>query len=121
MSPSAPRRMRLVLALASALFAAGCAPEGGAGPAFERVVLVTRDVDGSSAAIEITDTGVGISEPDLDAVFDRFHKGPTSTGSGLGLTISRDLVEAHGGSLAVESTSSSGTVIRVTLPRQTPA
>ena len=51
-----------------------------------------------------------------DRVFDRFRKGSTSTGSGLGLTISRDLVEAHGGTIAMSSTPGRGTAVVVTLP-----
>ena len=70
----------------------------------------------STLAIEVTDTGVGISPEDLARVFDRFRKGSTSTGSGLGLTISRDLVEAHGGTIAMSSTPGRGTTVIVTLP-----
>ncbi|MBG7605767.1 MAG: HAMP domain-containing protein [Actinobacteria bacterium] len=70
----------------------------------------------STLAIEVTDTGVGISPEDLARVFDRFRKGSTSTGSGLGLTISRDLVEAHGGTIAMSSTPGRGTAVIVTLP-----
>ena len=45
---------------------------------------------GSEASIVVSDTGTGIAPEDLEQVFDRFHKGSTSRGSGLGLTISRD-------------------------------
>ena len=89
-------------------------PDGGT------VQLATRDLPDEGAAVEISDTGIGIPEAELDAVFDRFHRGPTSTGSGLGLTISRDLIAAHGGTLDVVSTGSSGTVVRLILPRQPP-
>jgi signal transduction histidine kinase len=67
--------------------------------------------------IAVADTGVGIDAEDLPHVFDRFRKGSTSSGSGLGLTISRDLVEAHGGSIDIESTPGSGTTVIVNLPR----
>ncbi len=66
--------------------------------------------------IRVADTGVGIPNDARDRVFDRFHKGSGSAGSGLGLTISRDLVEAHGGGVAIESTSSDGTTVSVSLP-----
>ncbi|MDH3607045.1 MAG: ATP-binding protein [Acidimicrobiia bacterium] len=66
--------------------------------------------------IEVADTGVGIEPEEIDEVFERFHKGSTSRGSGLGLTISRDLVEAHGGSITLESQAGIGTTARVSLP-----
>ena len=55
------------------------------------------------AIIEISDTGTGFPPEDADKIFRRFHKGPTSTGSGLGLTISRAIVEAHHGTLTATS------------------
>jgi K+-sensing histidine kinase KdpD len=47
---------------------------------------------------------------------DRFQKGEASPGSGLGLTISRDLVEAQGGDLSMVSTPGAGTTVMVELP-----
>ncbi len=67
-------------------------------------------------AIEVTDTGIGIGSDELEHVFDRFHKGSTSRGSGLGLTISRDLVQAHGGSMTLRSEPGEGTTVRIELP-----
>ena len=68
------------------------------------------------AAITVTDTGTGIGPEDLAQVFDRFHKGSTSRGSGLGLTISRDLVEAHGGTIGMASEPGVGTTVTIELP-----
>ena len=76
---------------------------------------VTEAPDG--VAIEVTDTGSGITAAELPLVFDRFRKGSTSSGSGLGLTISRDLVEAHGGTITLESEPGAGTSVRVVLPK----
>ncbi len=76
--------------------------------------------NGGGAVVEVADTGVGIPPDELAHVFDRFHKGSTSSGSGLGLTISRDLVAAHGGSIALESEVGSGTTVRVELPGAQP-
>lgn len=55
------------------------------------------------AIIEISDTGTGFPPEEADTLFLRFHKGPTSTGSGLGLTIARAIVEAHHGTLIAAS------------------
>ena len=66
--------------------------------------------------ITVSDTGTGISPEELESVFDRFHKGSTSRGSGLGLTISRDLVEAHGGTIEMTSQPGAGTTVTVGLP-----
>jgi signal transduction histidine kinase len=66
--------------------------------------------------IAVTDTGAGISAEDLPKVFDRFYKGTASRGSGLGLTIARRLVEAHGGTIRVASAPRQGTTITFTLP-----
>jgi signal transduction histidine kinase len=67
----------------------------------------------------VRDDGEGIPADLLPRVFDRFVKGPGSTGSGLGLAIVRDVVEAHGGSVAATSSVGEGTAISVTLPAAT--
>ncbi len=84
-------------------------PDGGA------LRVTVRQVDGE-AMIRIKDTGIGIPAEDQGEVFERFRKGSTSAGSGLGLTISRDLVEAHGGSISIFSEVAVGTTVEVRLP-----
>lgn len=84
-------------------------PDGGA-------LRVTVRRDGSDAMIRIKDTGIGIHEDELDEVFERFRKGSTSAGSGLGLTISRDLVDAHQGTIDIYSQVGSGTTVEVRIP-----
>ena len=103
-----PVRIREVVAnlVVNAL---GAMPNGG------RLLLATMRTP-AVAAIEVRDTGAGIDRQDLGLVFDRFHKGPQSSGSGLGLTISRDLVAAHGGTIEISSERGVGTTVRVTLP-----
>jgi signal transduction histidine kinase len=72
--------------------------------------------------ISITDTGVGISQEDLAHIFERFYRadrsrtGAAGGGSGLGLSIVRAIVNAHGGSIWAESTLGKGTRITFTLP-----
>ena len=79
-------------------------------------VVVRGEVAGDQVIVRVVDTGRGIDPDLLPHIFDRFAKGADSTGSGLGLSIARHLVAAHGGSLEVESTGSAGTTFRLTLP-----
>jgi two-component system sensor histidine kinase BaeS len=71
--------------------------------------------------IVVRDDGDGIPAELLPRVFDRFVKGADSPGSGLGLAIVRDIVEAHGGKVAVASTPGVGTEVRLSLPPPTVA
>ncbi len=74
------------------------------------------DASGRRLEIRVIDSGRGIDPDVLSHVFDRFVKGAGSTGSGLGLSIARYLVAAHGGTLEVEVTGSAGTTFLATLP-----
>ena len=68
----------------------------------------------------VHDHGPGIPEEDLPRVFDRFYRGKDSAGSegaGLGLAIAREVVEAHGGQIRVESQAGKGTTFTFTLRR----
>ncbi len=67
--------------------------------------------------VRVADTGAGIAAEDVPRIFDRFYKGADSSGSGLGLTIARRLVEAHGGTIRAESRQGTGTTIAFVLPR----
>ena len=70
------------------------------------------------AAVAVTDAGEGIPSADLPRVFEKFFRRAEGkpTGSGLGLWISRGLVEAHGGRLTATSNPGTGTTFRFTLP-----
>ena len=82
----------------------------------ENGTVMLRSEKGSSGTlIEITDTGHGIPEADLPHIFERFYSTPGG-GLGLGLTIVRELVDAHGGGIEVHSEVGKGTSVRVTLP-----
>ena len=72
--------------------------------------------------LAVTDKGEGIPESDLRRVFTKFFRRAETrpSGSGLGLWISRGLVEAHGGSLVVESQIGKGSTFRFTLPTGVP-
>jgi PAS domain S-box-containing protein len=81
-------------------------------------VLVTVTVDAPLARVRIADRGVGIPAEALPHLFDRFFRARTAPkqGLGLGLYITRRLVEAHGGTIAVESEVGRGTAFTVSLP-----
>lgn len=65
----------------------------------------------------VQDSGEGIQAEDLRRIFDRFYKSSDSGGMGLGLSIAKYLVEAHGGKIWAESEAGIGTKILFTLPR----
>ncbi|MDR9450118.1 MAG: response regulator [Acidimicrobiia bacterium] len=74
-----------------------------------------------SIHVEVTDTGSGIPADQLDSIFDRYEqvgrpKGEQTVGTGLGLTISRQLVEIMGGEIWAESELGNGSTFHVTLP-----
>ncbi len=79
-----------------------------------QVGIETRAEEGA-VVIGIRDTGVGIAPEDLERVFEPFHTSKTS-GSGLGLPVVRRIVEAHGGSVRIESRLGEGTLVEVRLP-----
>jgi signal transduction histidine kinase len=84
-------------------------------------VEVSLGASDGGAEFRVTDDGVGIDPQELPFVFDRFYRGsqasePRATGSGLGLSIVRSIVEMHNGRVAVTSTPGSGTQVSVFLP-----
>jgi CheY-like chemotaxis protein len=93
-------------------------PEGG------RVDVICKqeaDADGTWLRFEVSDTGIGIAEDQLDKIFESFSQESSDTtrkfgGTGLGLTISRQLVELMGGSLQVSSVKGQGTTFWFRLP-----
>jgi len=73
------------------------------------------------AHITVTDNGPGIPEKDLCRIFDRFYQVDSSAkrkkgGSGLGLAVCKSIVEAHGGSIWVESKHGKGSTFHILLP-----
>jgi signal transduction histidine kinase len=81
-------------------------------------VTVTTGVDRGDATIEISDTGVGINQEDIDQIFGDFYRAGDAgvAGAGLGLAISRRIVEAHDGTIHVESEPGKGSTFRIVLP-----
>ena len=83
--------------------------------------MVTAQQDGSWVEVAVIDTGEGIPAKDLPYIFERFYRVDKSRtratgGSGLGLTIAKRLVEAHGGEIKVQSEPERGSRFSFTLP-----
>jgi two-component system sensor histidine kinase BaeS len=87
-------------------------------------VTTTPGGDGDTTPMlrcEVTDAGPGFREDQLDQVFERFTRASDSGGSGLGLSIARDLVMAHGGTMdARNDPSTGGAAVSFTLPTAPP-
>ena len=88
----------------------------------EGSITVSAETKGDKIAVIVEDTGVGIPEADQDAVFESFKKvGTASTrenqGIGLGLSVTKQLIELHGGSIELSSVVGKGTRFTITLPR----
>jgi two-component system OmpR family sensor kinase len=87
-----------------------------------KVTVTARERNGW-AELEVSDTGVGIPEEQLPLIFERFHRADPSRaagGSGLGLSIARQIAEAHGGKIEVESTPGEGSTFTLLLPKRLP-
>lgn len=82
-------------------------------------VTVAVEADGSEACFSVVDTGIGIPGDKLEAIFERFWQVGINDrrGLGLGLYISKCIVEAHGGRIWAESTPGAGSTLRFTVPR----
>lgn len=90
-----------------------------------REVEVSVDNDGSHAIIRVTDHGVGIPSDECRRIFERFHRVSTGLvhevrGTGLGLAIVKHVVQAHGGTVEVESEPGIGSVFSVRMPLTRP-
>jgi signal transduction histidine kinase len=89
-------------------------PDGGA-------IRLAATRSGDQVAIEVEDTGSGIAPQHVSNVFERFYRAdPSRTratgGTGIGLAVVKQLVEAHGGAVAVTSEPGQGSLFRFTLP-----
>src|SRR5579872_79023 len=88
-----------------------------------REILVSVRTDGDNAVIEVGDKGYGIAPENLKLIFDKFYRVPRGehadeTGTGLGLTFVREIMDAHGGSVTVESELGVGSTFSLHLPLQ---
>jgi two-component system phosphate regulon sensor histidine kinase PhoR len=84
-------------------------------------IVVRAKALAGELAVSVSDTGPGIPRSQLSHVFERFWQAPSTAGlgTGLGLTISREIVEAHGGKIRVDSELGEGTTFPFTVPLAT--
>ncbi|MEL7608242.1 MAG: ATP-binding protein [Bacillota bacterium] len=90
-------------------------PEGG------KVRIEAKETP-NEVSVCVSDTGIGIPESDLPYIFERFYRTDKSRsratgGTGIGLTIAKSIIEAHGGTIAVESKTNRGSTFTVSLPK----
>lgn len=81
-------------------------------------IVISASAHADHAEVTVTDTGAGIAPEELPLVFDRFwqSKRTNRSGAGLGLSIARGIVRAHGGEISLASTLGSGTVVTFSVP-----
>jgi two-component system phosphate regulon sensor histidine kinase PhoR len=94
-------------------------------PSGGRVTVVVRyDADTHEVLLTCSDSGIGIPERDQAGLFDRFFRASNATshaipGTGLGLSVIKGIVDAHGGAVALTSREGKGTIVTVRLPGAT--
>lgn len=82
-------------------------------------ILVKSSIDGNRIQVIIQDNGCGIAQADSARIFDAFFTTrPVGSGTGLGLTVARDTLQAHQGNLEIDSRPGAGTRVTLTLPLQ---
>jgi two-component system NtrC family sensor kinase len=84
-------------------------PKGG-------TINVATTIQDKDVVFTISDTGTGISQENIDKIFEPLFT-TKSNGTGLGLTVSRSIIEEHGGTIMVESETNKGTKFTIKLPR----
>jgi len=89
-------------------------------------VTLHAEENGSSVSFSVSDTGIGIPQGEVSRIFERFYRVDKARsrqlgGTGLGLSIVKDIVDAHGGTIGVETQLDEGSTFTVTLPKPAPA
>ena len=92
-------------------------------PKHGRISVCVQEEKGA-VELSVSDTGIGIAPEHIERIFDRFYRVDKARsrrmgGNGLGLAIAREIAEAHGGTIAVESEMGKGTTFHVQLKART--
>ncbi|TFH47635.1 MAG: HAMP domain-containing histidine kinase, partial [Bacteroidia bacterium] len=87
----------------------------------KKVIRLAAVTEGEYLKIAVSDQGIGIAMKDRSRIFDKFYRsdsGPAKnvTGSGIGLTLVKEIVESHGGSITVESNRNNGSTFTIRIP-----
>jgi signal transduction histidine kinase len=87
----------------------------------KKVITVTVGTEGDQLRLAVADEGMGIDKRDIPRLFEKFYRaesrpGKNIAGSGIGLTLVKEITEAHGGSIAVESELNKGSTFTVRIP-----
>jgi len=85
----------------------------------EGSVVISTELDGDEVHVRVIDTGPGIKRDELNSIFDAFKQSSTGSkveGTGLGLFISKEIIQAHGGLIWVESEFGKGATFHFTIP-----
>jgi signal transduction histidine kinase len=91
-------------------------PDDPVGRGYEPIVSVSTKKNNGKVEIKVSDNGNGIPQKVLDKIFQPFFTTkPTGQGTGLGLSLSYDIVKAHGGELKVETKEGEGSVFSIQL------
>ena len=95
-------------------------------PSGGHIKLTAMRRDDRHVTIQVTDDGMGIPEADIPRLFERFYRvdkarSRAKGGSGLGLAIAKEMVEAHRGTIYLESELDVGTTVTIILPTNLPA
>jgi len=80
-----------------------------------RLVITSREDANGTVFVSVSDSGSGISEPDLPRIFEPFYT-TKPQGLGMGLSISRSVIEAQGGQLRAENNTGAGVTLTFSLP-----
>lgn len=87
----------------------------------EKIVEVSARHQNDSIIIEVSDNGIGISKKDIEKIFEKFFRSPIPDGrkipgSGIGLTLVKEIIEAHSGKIEVESEIGKGSTFKISFP-----